>query len=401
MEKNSNLSYWQYLPAVLFLVVLPLNHTMALRLIFLFLTAAVALRSYFKIGAPPLPLKLPLALWAGIAVLSLAWSFDPLFSLTEIKAEIGYGMLAFFSFYVLTRNSDAWGIYQRALLAGLAGTFLFVAIRAFQLGHAPSYDDWDWQHGYVSYSTYLAIAMPFLFLPLLGTMDKRLRSAAWTLLPIYLGVAYLNANRMFWVTFGLVLMIFLIGAWNKMTDANARRKLLLAGLLGGVLTGAAFLSVVQMKVSATASAGTAIATTVGKSERYIIWHYWLERIAERPLTGVGFARDLPHFVYVKPAEWPAFWFAHAHNLFLDYALQLGIPGLVVFLFLLGAMGREFWGLYRSADKEAWRVGLAGLGLLAALISKNMTDDLFWRTDALFFWAAAGTLLGYGKRRGMK
>jgi len=154
-------------------------------------------------------------------------------------------------------------------------------------------------------------------------------------------------------------------------------------------------------VSASASAGTAIATTVGKSERYIIWHYWLERIAERPLTGVGFARDLPHFVYAKPAEWPAFWFAHAHNLFLDYALQLGIPGLVVFLFLLGAMGREFWGLYRSADKEAWMVGLAGLGLLAALISKNMTDDLFWRTDALFFWAAAGILLGYGKRRGMK
>ena len=401
MEKNSNLPFWQTLPAVLFLVVLPLNHTMALRLIFLFLTAAVALRCYFKTGAPPLPLKLPLALWAGIALLSLTWSFDPLFSLTEIKAEIGYGMLAFFSFFVLTRDPDAWKIYLRALLAGLAGTFVFVAIRVIQLGHAPSYDDWDWQHGYVSYSTYLAMALPFLFLPLLGTMDKRLRSAAWILLPIYLWVAYLNANRMFWVSFGLVLMIFLVGAWNKMTDVNARRKLLLAGLLGIVLTGAAFLSVVQMKVSATASAGTAIATTFGKSERYIIWHYWLERIAERPLTGVGFARDLPHFVYAKPAEWPPFWFAHAHNLFLDYVLQLGIPGLMVFLFLLGAMAREFWRLYRGADKEAWMVGLAGLGLLAALISKNMTDDLFWRTDALFFWASAGILLGYGKRRGMK
>lgn len=401
MVKNSISSYWQYLPAVLFLVVLPLNHTMALRLIFLFLTAAVALHSYLKIGAPPLPLKLPLALWTGIAVLSLAWSYDPLFTLTEIKAEIGYGMLAFFSFYVLTRSPDAWRIYQRALLTGLAGTFLIVVIRVFHLGHAPSYDDWDWQHGYVSYSTYLATAMPFLFLPLLGTGDKSLRIAAWILLPIYLGVAYLNANRMFWVSFGLVLMIFLVGAWNKMTDANARRKILLAGVGGIVLTGAAFLSVVQMKAPAAASAEAAVATAVGGSERYIIWRYWLGHIVERPFSGVGFARDLPHMVYVKPAEWPAFWFAHAHNLFLDYALQLGIPGLIVFIFLLGSIGREFWGLYRSADKEAWMIGLTGLGLLAALISKNMTDDLFWRTDALFFWASAGILLGYGNRLGMK
>lgn len=401
MENNNKTFYWLYAPAILFLAVLPLNHTMALRLAALFLTAMVALRIYIKNGAPPLPLKLPLALWAGMALLSLTWSIDPVFSLTEIKVEIGYGMLAFLSFYVLTRDPDSWKILQRALLAGLAITFLLVAIRAYQLGHAPSGNDWDWQHGYVSYSTYLIIAMPFLYLSLLGVMDKRLKTMAWMLLPIYLGVAYLTANRMFWVSFGLVFMIFLIGSWRKMPDARSRRKLFLAGAAGIVLTGATFFSVMQIKAPEAALTGTTVATTFGDSERYVIWHYWLDRIAERPLGGVGFGRDLPHLVYIKPAEWPPFWFAHAHNMFLNYALQLGIPGLMVFLFLLGTMGKEFWRCYRSNDKETWLIGLAGLALLAAFISKNMTDDLFWRTDALFFWASTGILIGYAQRTGKK
>jgi hypothetical protein len=32
-----------------------------------------------------------------------------------------------------------------------------------------------------------------------------------------------------------------------------------------------------------------------------------------------------------------------------------------------------------------------------MLSKNMTDDLFWRGDALLFWALMGILLGYGIR----
>ncbi|MBZ0104393.1 MAG: O-antigen ligase family protein [Sulfuricella denitrificans] len=401
MENNNKAFYWLYAPAVLFLAVLPLNHTMALRLTALFLTAIVALRIFIKNGAPILPLKLPLALWAGMALLSLTWSVDPVFSLTEIKVEIGYGMLTFFSFFVLTRDPGAWKILQRALLAGLAGTFLLVAVKAYQLGHAPSGNDWDWQHGYVSYSTYLIIAMPFLSLSLLGALDNKARTIAWALLPIYLGVAYLTANRMFWVSFCLVFVIFLAGTWHKMTDANARRKLLMAGVAGIILTGITFFSVMQMKAPEAAMSGTTVATTFGDSERYIIWQYWLDRVAERPLGGVGFGRDLPHLVYIKPVEWPPFWFAHGHNMFLNYALQLGIPGVMVFLFLLGAMGRLFWRAYRSDDKKIGLAGLAGLALLVAFISKNMTDDLFWRTDALFFWTAAGILIGYIQQTGKK
>jgi O-antigen ligase len=159
----------------------------------------------------------------------------------------------------------------------------------------------------------------------------------------------------------------------------------------------------QRPTDAAITAGQAgeshVMKTFAQSERYRIWQFWTERIAERPLTGVGFGRDLPHRIFEKPAEWPDLFFAHAHNLVLNYGLQMGIPGILALLFLFGAMTREFWVMARLTDERHWEIGLAGLGLIVAVFSKNMTDDLFWRTDALVFWAFAGILLGYGARLG--
>jgi O-antigen ligase len=142
-----------------------------------------------------------------------------------------------------------------------------------------------------------------------------------------------------------------------------------------------------------------IVNTFESSERYDIWRFWMARIAEKPLTGVGFGRDLPHFAYadMKPREWHALMFAHAHNVLLDYALQLGVIGLAAFMFLLGALVHRFWRLYRSPLEEASLIGICGITTVIAMLSKNMTDDLFWRGDALLFWALMGILLGYGIR----
>jgi len=43
------------------------------------------------------------------------------------------------------------------------------------------------------------------------------------------------------------------------------------------------------------------------------------------------------------------------------------------------------------------MGICGIAVTIAMVTKNMTDDLFWRTDALLFWALVGLLLGYGTR----
>jgi len=388
---------WQLLPATLFLLILPINHTMALRLVTLFLAAGIALAYVRRHPIPLISLKLPLALWAGVALLSLTWSADPWFSLNEIKTEIGYGLLAFLTFYVLTDSEKTFRLWLAAIMLGLLATILFALKDFWQLGSWQGYE-WDWQHGYVSYSTYLVTVAPFLFYLLLNPSQNRfIRYLAWFALPLFLFIAYVNANRMFWISFAIVASLFLGLAWIKIRHTAHSRRIVPIALVILIVAGIAFASVAKKKIAAPESTQAALSETFQQSERYIIWRYWSDHIAERPWTGVGFGRDLPHYTYPKPKEWSDPWFAHAHNLFLNYLLQLGVFGLAVLLFLLGSIVQRFWIFYRSTNNELSMIGICGIAITTAMVTKNMTDDLFWRTDALLFWALVGLLLGYGVR----
>jgi len=396
--------YAPLVPAGLFLCLLPINHTMALRMLCLFLMAGGALYGYFKAGAPALSIKFPLALWVGVALLSLVWSFDPVFSLNEIKTEIGYGLLAFLAFYVLTRSGQVWRLWLYCLAVGLLVTVaLALWANVGHWGNFTSYD-WDWLHGFVAYSTYLALIAPFLLALWLTTPLRAFpRNVAWLLAPLFLLAGYATLNRMFWLSLGAILLVYAV-LWRR--DGKSRRAGLIAAGAAFALVALLFVAVAAQRPvdplkapSANVGAASHILGTFENSERFRIWQFWLERVAERPWTGVGFGRDLPHYVHadLKPKEWAVLMFAHAHNLFFNYVLQLGVGGLAALLLLLGALLREFWHIRRAPAPDAAIVGLCGIALVVTLVSKNMTDDLFWRSDSLLFWALAGCALGYGKR----
>jgi O-antigen ligase len=81
---------------------------------------------------------------------------------------------------------------------------------------------------------------------------------------------------------------------------------------------------------------------------------------------------------------------HAHNLFLDVVLQVGVVGLAVFCWLLAALAREAW---RARDLGQWRAGAALAALVVALVAKNLTDDFMDHAVVIAFWGYAGLLLG--------
>jgi O-antigen ligase len=395
---------WQHLAPLIFLVALPFNHNMALRLLALFLAGVFAIRLAYT-NKTQLPLKLPLALWAGIAALSLNWSIDPLFSLGELKSEIGYGLVAFFSFYILNQGEREWKWSLQAIAVGMVAT---VAVALWvNRAHLPDFHtyNWDWQHGYVAYSTYLATILPCLmYIWIKNARGGALRILSWLLLPIFLLAGYATLNRMFWLSASSVFLLWAGLWWARHGQARRRTSMLVSTLGGALLLAALFITVANQKPADTAplQADTSlfsghILNTFENSERYDIWRFWLTRVAEKPLTGVGFGRDLPQLAYadIKPKEWHPLMFAHAHNVLLNYALQLGIGGLAALLFLLGALALRFWRLYRSPLEEASLLGICGMTTIIAMLSKNMTDDLFWRGDALLFWALMGMMLGYG------
>ena len=55
---------------------------------------------------------------------------------------------------------------------------------------------------------------------------------------------------------------------------------------------------------------------------------------------------------------------HAHNLFLNYALQLGLLGPVVLAFLVYSVLRELWKLLLVPNRNIRILGISGIARLA-------------------------------------
>ena len=165
-----------YLAPGVFLFILPFAGTVALRLTALAVATIVAIIVWRNTSPPPIPCKLPIALWILVALLSLIWALDFKYSLGEIKNEIGYALIAFFSFYALTQGSHQWRVWNIALLAG------FLALSATATYYFPQ----GWfaysagRHaGSGSVSTYVVLVSPLLFM----AMEKSIshKTAAVTL----------------------------------------------------------------------------------------------------------------------------------------------------------------------------------------------------------------------------
>jgi putative inorganic carbon (HCO3(-)) transporter len=77
---------------------------------------------------------------------------------------------------------------------------------------------------------------------------------------------------------------------------------------------------------------------------------------------------------------------HAHNIALQVALDLGLPGLISYLALLGGALASAWRAYRAAQDRVTRaVALgSGTGLIAHLIW-CMADALPLGTRSGFLW----------------
>lgn len=109
----------------------------------------------------------------------------------------------------------------------------------------------------------------------------------------------------------------------------------------------------------TEQAGFSISSLKGRFE---IWRRAVYGIQDFPITGMGMNtfREVVHVLYPFFQISPDTDIAHAHNEFLQTALDLGIPGLVAFLSIYMI---SFWMLFRS-----WKNNLSSSGGLENSLS---------------------------------
>ena len=124
----------------------------------------------------------------------------------------------------------------------------------------------------------------------------------------------------------------------------------------------------------------------------------MKNIEDRPLSGAGFGRNayiLLNYEYVKKHK----LLDHAHNVFLDNGIQMGIPGLLVFCLLLWSAFREVAQPLRKncGDDHTIIYSIAGVAMLAGMIVKNLTDDFFYRDNVWMFWLIMAAVIGARKK----
>jgi putative inorganic carbon (HCO3(-)) transporter len=223
----------------------------------------------------------------------------------------------------------------------------------------------------------LALLMP---LCLAGGLEawRRRQAAEGTLLGVMLaaagGVLALSGSRGAWlgVAVGVCVMIVVVWRWGWLA-------LLPLGAL--VAAGLAWLPRGWERLLEALTAGTVLG---GFSQRIAVWARALTMIQDFSISGVGMGGfgDTVAWLYplypVPDAPVP-----HAHNLYLQIAADLGLPGLIAWLAAYAALGAATVGFYRSTRRQTATLGYLGplalglVGSMAALTAHGLMDAVTW------------------------
>ncbi len=140
-------------------------------------------------------------------------------------------------------------------------------------------------------------------------------------------------------------------------------------------------------------------TTRGLDQRMEIWSRAIYVIQDFPFTGLG----LGTFERVVAVLYPLFLnpagtVSHAHNLYLQVVVDLGLPGLVAYLALLGlsfATAFSAYRVFRRGGQAAMAMLCAGcIAGLAGMCIHGLVDAVAWGTKlALVPWAVMGLVVG--------
>lgn len=377
-----------------FLFVLPFRSSVALRNVALW--GAVLLLAFpaWRAGtlrslAPPRRLLLPVLLLAGWCVLSVAWSVDRGASAMELRPEVLTPLAAFLAFHAATRRFEDLDRWAVAIAAGLA------ALAALAFAQQAIEGDWnprEWHVDVGYYSTHAALALPMLAWAWLRTRSRLAHALLAATALGTLVVVYWTDNRIVWPTLAVMAAGAALLA-TPGTQARDRRRLAWLAALAIAAAAVVFAAAHRERHATLVRMDPRASADFATDPRWRIWPQGVERWREAPWLGRGFGRPtlaLPAGTPPDGMQDPRVW--HAHNVFLDVALELGVVGLALFLATIVAFAREALAALASAAPRRW-VAIMALATLVAFVMKNFPDDFFVRHIALFCAALAGVFAG--------
>jgi hypothetical protein len=391
---------------------------------------------------PASSLLIALGVWSLWTLMSATWSVNPGATLHAWLDEVAYPLAAFYAFWLVGQSPAK----QQRLLQNVAwATCLILAVISVVYFNYldPAEPKPGLMHFYarVGHSSTLALMVIPLFATMAAKTETRLRGLTGALFCVVIGGATLN--RFFWIALAVVAVVLLwprssrervrawtalgalllvtlvaVGSSNKLrlmsraassvTVPVAQAASAAPGILRVVAHGPDTPDTSDTQLAAIESAPAPRPATLIERLRVIsgvshamssdarprIWAFYGSQVAKHPWIGIGFGKPLPSLAYgsLVPDDLVKLdgnVRTHAHNLFLNTLLQVGIVGLILQLAALSCLAYQFFAM-RLIYPQLYRAGIA---LILGMLAKNLTDDFMWQSTMLMFWSYCGWLLG--------
>ncbi|MFH7025488.1 MAG: O-antigen ligase family protein [Heteroscytonema crispum UTEX LB 1556] len=321
-------------------------------------------------------------LLVGIAIASISWTISPDITLRRSILLLGTTL---FGVYFAMRYTLREQLQLLAWALGLIVVLSFVFAIAL-----PSYGLMTTQEGGIHAGSWKGVmthknilgrvmvfsTMVFLFVALANPFHKKYRWIPWAGYILSVALILLSTSKTSLITWLTLMAIMpLYRAWRR----NYTQLVPLTITLILVIGGAAILISDNLEVIAGALGRDL--TLTGRSD---IWAVMFEVIWERPLFGYGFnafwrgwETEVSSYVW-RTLGWEC---PYGHNGFMDLFAELGISGLVVFLFsFVTAYVRGVSWLRITRTVE----GLWALMYLTFLIVYNISESTLVATNSIYW-----------------
>jgi len=343
------------------------------------------------------PLDLPLLLFTIVAALSVITAVDWRYSLEEL---VGDWIIGLFLFYLVVNNvrSEQMKYILGALLFGniimvsygiydffrQGGQLLDYKVRAGSL-----------HSGFSTFAIYLLTAIPYLLTAFFSARRAANRLILMALFLLNLFAIYLTQSRGAWVATGV--LVFFAG-WRFLP----KKLFLLLGLAAMIIFFFAPQKIMRHYTGNT-TPGAPNSTIETAQARWEVTKFSLERLWESPFQMLGYGRrsfvkKYENFHRKYEEQYPGSQLWHAHNTFLDTALETGIQGLIFFVFLLYRLLKFTYVSAESENRLLLKFYFSATFLMViSFFSGNLFDDCFIDDSALLFWFLSGMAIAFDRK----
>ena len=335
------------------------------------------------------PIDLPLIAFVGWVAVTIPFSAAPLYSFKEFAKLLQQGLLFYVVVYFFrdmpSRRRLVWLLAGGLVLVGGYGIIQFWQLIGMPLQEGAIMLVESFTPGEVWLTTYLIMLIP-LSLGLGVYLHRPVARTGWL---VTAGVA----------TLCLLLTYSRAGLLSLLCEMTAlawfvRRRTVVIGLAVSALVvvlGSAMLfqAGLTAAIGHKAAAGkTFILPGSGTLElRVEYWKAGMTTITDHALVGSGYGKESLRLAAAgQSVGGQAPLKREAHNTFLDLAIEVGVPGLLLFMWLLQRIFATALHGFRRAEDPMAKAVLLGLGVgVIGLAVRLSFDHMLIGTLALQFW----------------